>query len=229
MEDAASPTRSASSLPPGIEKWVWKLFTGDAYPYITRTIKHRTGLAPTETELREQFTEVYTHSTVKIMVMELVGAILEFQDLAVHPYGSAEFSALMADPIGSLSRTYGGGKFKLSFYYGDQFVATQNFKVAGLPKWNMNKCLTSLIHSMVRQDQATPSPASTWEQLIGNLFTRHRITAPSGTMEKSQLLQLIRLTAGNQYEDYFSLLLNGPDHQPVVDALLLRLKALYHS
>ena len=42
---------------------------------------------------------------------------------------------LIHDPMRYLAERYGGGKFKLNFHQGWQFVATQNFKPEGAPKW----------------------------------------------------------------------------------------------
>ena len=214
---------------PAVEKWVWKLFTGDAYPYVRRTLQHQKGAPPTAEEVQGKFFEVYSHSAVKIMVMELVGIVLEFQDLASYQYGTAEFSRLMADPISDLFRTYGGGKFKLSFYYGDQFVATQNFKVPGRPTWNMRKCLTSLIEAMEQKDRGAPSPAASFDQLVDRLCGSYGIAADAVRTEKAAFLKLIRSTAGNQYEDYFALLLNLPDYQDVMTWLLAELASLYRQ
>jgi len=222
------PSRS-SSLPAGlgVEKWVWKLFTGDAYPYIRRALQHQYRRAPTQDELKERFLEVYPRSTVKIMVMELVGLGLEFQDLATHPYGAVDFSHLMADPYGELGRRFGGGKFKLSFYDGEQFVATQNFKVGGRPKWNMRKCLTSLIEAMEQKNGGARPPAASFSQLLERLCPVLGLSPGAVTAETPAFLKLIRLTAGNQYEDYLSIVLNTPESSDLVGWLCDRLAELY--
>jgi hypothetical protein len=43
--------------------------------------------------------------------------------------------ALINDPMSYLFERYGGGKFKLNFHEGWNFVATQNFKPEGEPRW----------------------------------------------------------------------------------------------
>ncbi|MEW6324179.1 MAG: hypothetical protein AB1515_02210 [Nitrospirota bacterium] len=227
-QDFSSPS-SGQPAAPGVEKWVWKLFTGEAYPYIRRTLQQQKGGPPTPDDIERKFFEIYTQSLVKIMVMELVGIGLEFQDLAEHRHGSDDFIGLMADPIGYLGRSHGGGKFKLSFYYGEQFVATQNFKVAGRPQWNMRKCLTSLLDAMKHKDQDAPAPATSFDQLLDRLCARYAIPADAARTDKTSLLNWIRLTAGNQYEDYFALLLNLADYRPVSDWLLLELASLHRA
>ena len=211
------------------EKWVWKLFTGEAYPYIRRTLKHQKGAPPTDEEIRGKFDEVYRHSTVKIMVIELVGMLLEFQELAIHPYGSAEFSGLMSDPFGSLSKRFGGGKYKISFYYGDQFVATQNFKVGGAPKWNMMKFLISLINAMEQKAKAAHLTASSFAQLIEQLTAHYQIGLDGGKMHTPQLLRLIQCTAGSQYEDYISILLDCPEHDTLIEHLIDELQRVHQT
>jgi hypothetical protein len=218
---------STSRVEPPVEKWVWKLFTGDAYPYIRRTLQQQHGRPPAPEEIKGKFFEVYSRSTVKIMVMELVGLGLEFQDLATYPYGAAEFSRLMADPIGYLAHAHGGGKFKLSFYDGDQFFATQNFKVGGRPKWNMRKCLMSLIDAMEEKDRTAPSPAASFSQLRDRLCAKLGLPPDSVFTEKPDFLRLIRLTAGNQYEDYLSIVLNVPESSELVAWIVAQLDDLY--
>ncbi len=214
---------------PAVEKWVWKLFTGEAYPYIRRTLQQQHGRPPTQDEMKEKFFEVYPRSTVKIMVMELVGLGLEFQDLATHPYGANDFSQLMADPLGYLGRTFGGGKFKLSFYYGDQFVATQNFKVSGQPKWNIRKCLASIVEAMAQKDRGAQPPATSFPQLLTRLCSKLALSPDAAAAEKPAFLQLVRSTAGNQYEDYLSILLNIPESAHLVAWLFAQLTELYRQ
>jgi hypothetical protein len=222
MPQPPSPSRAE----PAIEKWVWKLFTGDAYPYIRRTLQQQHGRPPTAEEIKAKFFEVYTRCTVKIMVMELVGLGLEFQDLAAYPHGAPEFSRLMANPIGYLAQAHGGGKFKLSFYDGEQFFATQNFKVAGRPGWNMRKCLLSVIDAMEEKDRDAPSPAGSFSDLCGRLCARLGLSQEAVTTDKGGLLRLIRLTAGNQYEDYFSILLNVQEPSELVAWIVAQLEEL---
>jgi hypothetical protein len=225
--DRQIPQQPASGSLPA-EKWVWKLFTGDAYPYIRRTLQHEKGAPPSADDIRQRFIDVYAHSTVKIMVMELVGILLEFQDLAVHPYGSTDFSGLTHDPLGYLSEHYGGGKYKLSFYYGEQFVATQNFKVGGAPQWNMRKCLASLVDGM-KQKASQDVPPRSFAHLLEQLCTQFNLSGSSGAVDSPTFLTLVRLTAGSQYEDYFSILHNCPEPQQLTEHLLRELDAIYQT
>jgi len=228
MQESLPPSNSPPSGSPAVEKWVWKLFTGEAYPYIKRTLQQQHGRPPTPDEIKGKFLDVYPRSTVKIMVMELVGLGLEFQDLAAHPYGADGFMQLMADPIGYLGRTFGGGKFKLSFYYGEQFVATQNFKVGGQPRWNMGKCLTSIVEAMEQKDRGAQSPSASFDELLTRLCSKLGLSPEAVATDKQAFLQLVRTTAGNQYEDYFSIVLNVPEPSSLVAWLFARITELHH-
>lgn len=228
MQDSSSPQPLHSSpSEPVVEKWVWKLFTGDAYPYIRRTLQQQQGRPPIPEEIRKKFFEVYPRCTVKIMVMELVGLGLEFQELATYPYGAADFTSLMADPIGYLARSHGGGKFKLSFYDGDQFFATQNFKVGGQPKWNMRKCLLSLLDAMEEKDRDARPPAASFSQLLDRLCAKLGLSPAAVTTQTTDFLRLIRLTAGNQYEDYLSIVLNVQESSALVVWICAQLAELH--
>jgi hypothetical protein len=227
MPESPPPPSFQPSGSPAVEKWVWKLFTGEAYPYIKRTLQQQHGRPPTPDEIKGKFFDVYPRSTVKIMVMELVGLGLEFQDLATHPYGADGFSQLMADPIAYLGRTFGGGKFKLSFYYGEQFVATQNFKVGGQPKWNMGKCLASIVEAMEQKDRGTQPSAASFAELMARLCSKLGLAPEAVAADKQAFLQLVRVTAGNQYEDYLSIILNVPEASGLVAWLFAQLAELY--
>jgi hypothetical protein len=228
MQDSSSPQPlHTTPSAPDVEKWVWKLFTGDAYPYIRRTLQQQQGSPPTPEEIRKKFFEVYPRCTVKIMVMELVGLGLEFQELATHPYGAADFTSLMADPIGYLAHRHGGGKFKLSFYDGDQFFATQNFKVGGQPKWDMRKCLLSLLDGMEEKDRDARPPATSFSQLCTRLCAKLGLSPDAVTSDATDFLRLIRLTAGNQYEDYLSIVLNVQETSVLVVWMCTQLSELH--
>jgi hypothetical protein len=42
---------------------------------------------------------------------------------------------LLMEPENFLLEHFGGGKFKLNFHQGLNFIATKNFKPQGEPKW----------------------------------------------------------------------------------------------
>jgi hypothetical protein len=110
-------------------EWVQQLYQ----PYIRRTFKweHRADISPAEMQAR--FEQIFTESIVTILVQEPWHGTVRFKGLARH-YAD-EIGELVADPVLYLSTHYGGGKFKLNFHHGWNFVATINFKPSGVPKW----------------------------------------------------------------------------------------------
>jgi hypothetical protein len=42
---------------------------------------------------------------------------------------------LLADPNGFIADRFGGGKFKVNFHRGPNFVATHNFRTFGDERW----------------------------------------------------------------------------------------------
>ena len=73
-------------------------------------------------------------STVTVLVQEAWQGSVRFKMLARYTWG--EMTPLLDDPMNYLLQTFGGGKFKLNFHEGWNFVATQNFKPQGEPKWH---------------------------------------------------------------------------------------------
>jgi len=122
---------------PEIPPWLYKLFTGKQYPYIRRLAKFekkdRTigdpSSEPTREEVDVKFWEIYPQCSAKVMQEVKTGMIVSFTDLEVYPPGT--YQELVDGPEEFLAREYGRKKIKLNFYYGDNFVCTINFKVAG--------------------------------------------------------------------------------------------------
>jgi hypothetical protein len=83
--------------------------------------------------MQARFEQVFCESIVTILVQEPWQGTVRFKGLARH-YAD-EIGELIVDPMAYLSRHYGGGKFKLNFHHGWNFVATINFKSQGAAKW----------------------------------------------------------------------------------------------
>jgi hypothetical protein len=111
-------------------EWVEKLYA----PYIQRTFKWEQRQAVTPEEYRQRFEQVFSESMVTILVQEPWHGTVRFKGLARHY--TDEIEALIADPPAYLAALYGGGKFKLNFHHGWNFVATINFKPPGEPRWH---------------------------------------------------------------------------------------------
>jgi len=119
-----------------VPKWVYKLFTGHAYPYVRRQAKFAKETKPgedrpepTPEEIEAKFWEVYPHCWLKVLQEIKTGMIVSFIELGRYEPGT--YQELIDQPEEFLARTYGKKKIKLNFYLGENFVCTINFKVAG--------------------------------------------------------------------------------------------------
>ncbi len=109
--------------------WVWQLYE----VYIMRLLKRRGITEPTDEESETTFVETLRNSTVTILVQEPWQGSVRFKRLA--KYDAADIFELFNGPFEFLSSNFGGGKFKINFHHGWNFVATKNFKPAGEPLW----------------------------------------------------------------------------------------------
>lgn len=109
--------------------WVWALYK----QYITKQLAKAGDAEPTEDEMERAFFEALGESFITILVQEPYMNSVRFKGLARGRFTT--MMDLVHDPMGYLSTHYGGGKFKLNFHRGWHFVATQNFKPPGQPRW----------------------------------------------------------------------------------------------
>jgi hypothetical protein len=112
-----------------IPKWVYKLFTGHAYPYVRRQAKFAYKREPTPEDIKLKFWEIYPQCWLKVLQEIKTGMIVSFIELGRYEAGT--FQELVDGPDEFLAKTYGKKKIKLNFYLGENFVCTINFKVAG--------------------------------------------------------------------------------------------------
>ncbi|HUF10870.1 MAG TPA: hypothetical protein VMO47_16240 [Rhodothermales bacterium] len=110
-------------------EWLWPVFKS----YIERDLARKGLEDPSEEELAEALFATVGACAVTILVQEPWQNSVRFKALARMPV--AEATDLLADPMKYLAERYGGGKFKLNFHEGWHFVATQNFKPDGPPRW----------------------------------------------------------------------------------------------
>ena len=87
----------------------------------------------TDDEMQLAFMKLLGGTTVTVLVQEPWQNSVRFKALAKYQWG--EMSELLQDPMVYLAENFGGGKFKLNFHEGWNFIATQNFKPQGEPKW----------------------------------------------------------------------------------------------
>ncbi len=110
-------------------EWVWELYKRYVYKQLARTGKKD----PTDDELQHAFMRLLSDSTVTVLVQEPWQSSVRFKVLA--RYEREKMMGLIHDPMEYLLENFGGGKFKLNFHEGWNFIATQNFKPQGEPKW----------------------------------------------------------------------------------------------
>lgn len=110
-------------------EWVRKLYE----PYVWRTFRWEQRHDVTPATWQERFERVFSESLITILVQEPWHGTVRFKGLE-RCYAD-EAGDLIADPMVYLAKHYGGGKFKLNFHHGWNFVATINFKPQGPSKW----------------------------------------------------------------------------------------------
>ncbi len=110
-------------------EWVWELFKKFVYKELARAGNEE----PSDEEVQLAFMKALGESTVTVLVQEPWMNSVRFKELARYEW--EEMTALLHDPMAYLSEHFGGGKFKLNFHQGWNFIATQNFKPEGEPKW----------------------------------------------------------------------------------------------
>ena len=109
--------------------WVGKLLR----PFLLELLERKGNRQPTEADLQVAFEALWPECSAKLMVQEPWMGTVRFKSLA--RYSPEEFEAMVLDPMGYLSERFGGGKLKVNFYQGMNFVATRNFKPEGEAKW----------------------------------------------------------------------------------------------
>lgn len=110
-------------------EWVWTLYE-DYVDKQQRSVEERNASADARQEI---FLRILSESTVTVLVQEPWQNSVRFKGLA--KYDSNNMMELLNDPMNFLLKNFGGGKFKLNFHHGWNFVATRNFKPQGEPKW----------------------------------------------------------------------------------------------
>jgi hypothetical protein len=110
-------------------EWVWTLYE-DYVNKQERNVEEGNASADRKQEI---FLRILSESTVTVLVQEPWQNSVRFKGLA--KYNSNNMMELLNDPMNFLLKNFGGGKFKLNFHHGWNFVATRNFKPQGEPKW----------------------------------------------------------------------------------------------
>ena len=109
--------------------WVWHLYEA----YVRKELRRQGINEPSQEQLQATFVSIMSESTVSVLVQEPWQSAVRFKGLA--KYDATLMMPLLNDPMGYLVAQYGGGKFKLNFHQGLNFIATKNFKPEGEPRW----------------------------------------------------------------------------------------------
>lgn len=110
-------------------EWVWELYGKHVRKHLARQ-----GIAaPTDSQFEAEFFRILGDSTVTVLVQEPWQNSVRFKGLA--RYAGSEMLPLLEAPEDFLLAHFGGGKFKLNFHEGWNFIATKNFKPEGESRW----------------------------------------------------------------------------------------------
>src|SRR5207245_11723179 len=95
-----------------VPKWLYKLFTGDAYPYVRRQAKFAKAVTPgedrpepTPNEIKPKFCEVYPHCRLKVLQEIKTGLTVSFVELGQYEPGTSR--DLLDTPAEFLATPYG--------------------------------------------------------------------------------------------------------------------------
>jgi hypothetical protein len=88
---------------------------------------------PDQAALQAAFMASLGESTATLWVMEPVGTTIRFMGLGRWPL--AKVPDLLTDPNDFIAAGWGGGKFKVNFHRGDNFIGTHNFRTWGDERW----------------------------------------------------------------------------------------------
>lgn len=110
-------------------EWVFNLYRD----YVIKSLQQAGIDQPSEEDIQEAFTKILKDSSAKLLVQEPWMSTIRFKALAF--YRGEEMRMLMKSPLEFIKENFGGGKFKVNFYHGTNFIATYNFKPQGPPKW----------------------------------------------------------------------------------------------
>lgn len=109
--------------------WVWKLYK----PYIYKQFARDGVDEPSDDQVQACFMKTLSQSSLTLLVQEPWQGSVRFKELARYEWG--EMMPVIERPLEYLSENFGGGKYKINFHQGYNFVCTQNFKPDGQPLW----------------------------------------------------------------------------------------------
>lgn len=117
------------------EQAMWDGLVWDLYKEHVKKFSHAMvkGM-PSEEEMKAATLGILPEATVKVLVQEKVGMIVQFHYMATFP--ATEVAELPRSEVKNfLAERFGGGKFKLNLYHGINFLSTKNYETQGPPVW----------------------------------------------------------------------------------------------
>ena len=112
-----------------VPAWAWVLLED----YVDRSLEKRGRPNPSAQETLGELARLWPDLSCTIMVQTPWMGTIRFKRLA-QLRGDA-MRPFLGDPEGFIVERFGGGKFKVNFHHGLNFVSTKNFKPPGEPRW----------------------------------------------------------------------------------------------
>src|SRR3989442_12102287 len=115
-----------------VPKWVYKLFTGHAYPYVRRQAKFAKDVRPgeerpepTADEIKAKFWEIFPQGRLKVLQKAKTGMIVSFVELGEDEPGM--YHERIENPEEFRAEHYEKKKSKLNCDVAQDFVGTSTF------------------------------------------------------------------------------------------------------
>jgi hypothetical protein len=119
----------AADTEPLLPAWAWVLLE----PYVDRRLEARRLADPTPQEILQEVAALWPELSCTLLVQEPWQGTIRFKRLL--RLRGDDMRPFLAAPEAFLLERFGGGKFKMNFHHGLNFVSTRNFKPAGPPRW----------------------------------------------------------------------------------------------
>jgi len=119
-----SPERDAL-----IPAWAWVLLE----PYVDRGLETQGNTSPAPRDVLGEVARLWPDLSCTLLVQEPWQGTIRFKRLLRLP--GDEMRPFLEAPEAFLGERFGGGKFKVNFHHGLNFVSTKNFKLDGAPLW----------------------------------------------------------------------------------------------
>jgi hypothetical protein len=113
---------------PLIPAWAWVLLE----PYVDKRLEGRNP-DPAPQDVLEEVARLWPDLSCTLLVQEPWQGTIRFKRLL--RLAGDHMRPFLDGPEPFLAERFGGGKFKVNFHHGLNFVSTKNFKLAGEARW----------------------------------------------------------------------------------------------